>query len=405
MATVVDDLVAGVKDVAALDPSALDDDVLHRTVLSLQHAESSLALVSAGFIAEWQARRVCRRDGSARAGDALARDAKRDPRSARRELRRAARLAEMAHTQAAVRDGRLGIDHVDLILRYATDHRWEYFLRDEEVLVEQMSAMRLWPDARRLLAYWAMRVDDEVGLPPPCAQPSTLYLARDEVSGEGDLQGRLGAVHTEIVDGELRRLMRQIALDDKAKGVARTAAERRAEALALMATRSMNATGATARPLFQVLVGADVFVGMCQTASGIVLHPSHLEPWCATAVVESMLFDGATRVVGVSRKRTFSGVTRRAVQIRDRHCQHASGCSVPFPECDVDHIVPWIVGGETAPWNGRVLCATHNRHPELRDQPLPFTPREYSEVEEQIHRQGACAAFFTDATAPPVAGG
>jgi hypothetical protein len=59
--------------------------------------------------------------------------------------------------------GRLGIDHVDLILRFATDHRWEYFLRDEETLVDALVAVKLWDDARRVLAYWAMRVDDEIG--------------------------------------------------------------------------------------------------------------------------------------------------------------------------------------------------------------------------------------------------
>ena len=388
----------------SLDPSLLDDDELRAATLLLQRAESSLALVSAGFLAEWESRRCHRGDGSARAAEALSRDAKRDKRAARRELRRARRLVEMPFTRAAVCAGQLGIDHVDLILRYATDDRWEHFVRDEELLVAQLCSVRLWDDARRILANWAMRVDDEIGLPPPCPAASTVYLSRDEVTGEGDLQGRLGAVHHDIVDGELRRLMRQIALDDKAAGVNRSAGERRGEALVLMATRSMNATGATARPLFQISVGADVFLGMCQTASGIVLHPSQLQPWFATAVVESFLFDGPTRVVGVSRKRTFTGVVRRAIQVRDRHCQHASGCSVPFPECDVDHMVPWIVGGETSQWNGRVLCATHNRHPELRDQPLPFTPREYSQIEEQIHRTGACAAFFTDATAPPVAG-
>ena len=402
MATVVDDLLAGVENVGSLDPSSLDDDGLRAAMLLLQHAESSLALVSAGFLAEWESRRCHRGDGSARAAEALSRDAKRDTRAARRELRRARRLVEMPFTRVAVGAGGLGIDHVDLILRYATDDRWEYFVRDEEVLVEQLCGVRLWDDARRILAYWAMRVDDEIGLAPPCQAASTVYLSRDEVSGEGDLQGRLAAVHTEIVDGELRRLMREIALADKAAGVTRSAGERRGEALVLMATRSMNATATSARPLFQVLVGADVFVGMCQTASGIVLHPAQLEPWLATAVVESFLFDGPTTVVGVSRKRTFTGVVRRAVQVRDRHCQHASGCSIPFTDCDVDHIVPWIVGGETAQSNGRVLCATHNRHPELRDQPIPYTPRQYSEIEERIHRHGASAAFFTDATAPPV---
>ena len=83
----------------------------------------------------------------------------------------------MPFTRAAVCAGQLGIDHVDRILRYATDDRWEHFVRDEEVLVEQLCGVRLWDDARRILAYWAMRVDDEIGVPPRCVDASICRAA------------------------------------------------------------------------------------------------------------------------------------------------------------------------------------------------------------------------------------
>jgi 5-methylcytosine-specific restriction endonuclease McrA len=93
-------------------------------------------------------------------------------------------------------------------------------------------------------------------------------------------------------------------------------------------------------------------------------------PWVDDAMLESVLFDGRSTVVSVSRRRTFTGALRRAVQVRDRRCRHRSGCDVPARQCDVDHIVPAALGGVTSQFNGRLLCATHNRHPELREPDL-----------------------------------
>jgi 5-methylcytosine-specific restriction endonuclease McrA len=66
-------------------------------------------------------------------------------------------------------------------------------------------------------------------------------------------------------------------------------------------------------------------------------------------------------VVSVSHRRRFTGALRRAIEVRDRHCAHPSGCEVPAHLCDVDHIVPWSQGGATSQENGRLLCSTHNR--------------------------------------------
>ena len=73
-----------------------------------------------------------------------------------------------------------------------------------------------------------------------------------------------------------------------------------------------------------------------------------LLPWMCTAMLESVIFDGPSTVLSVSRKRTFTGAIRRAIQVRDRHCQHPAGCDVPAGDCDVDHITPYGDGGLTA---------------------------------------------------------
>ena len=52
---------------------------------------------------------------------------------------------------------------------------------------------------------------------------------------------------------------------------------------------------------------------------------------------------------------------RRAIQVRDRHCQHPSGCDEPINRCDVNHRIPHSHHGPTVLWNGDLECHYHNR--------------------------------------------
>ena len=56
--------------------------------------------------------------------------------------------------------------------------------------------------------------------------------------------------------------------------------------------------------------------------------------------MQTFIFDGADRVIAASPTRTFRGMLRRAIQVRDRHCQHPSGCDEPITHCDVNHRMP-----------------------------------------------------------------
>ena len=67
------------------------------------------------------------------------------------------------------------------------------------------------------------------------------------------------------------------------------------------------------------------------------------------------------RVLGVSQQRLFRGAVRRAIEVRDRHCQHASGCDVPADKCEVDHVLPYVRSKTTSVANGQLLCPKHNR--------------------------------------------
>jgi hypothetical protein len=128
--------------------------------------------------------------------------------------------------------------------------------------------------------------------------------------------------------------------------------------------------------LFTVKLGDDSFRHLCEIA-GTVIDPTLLTPWLDDALYETVLFDGRTTVVSVSQQRTVRGVLRRAIEARDDHCQHPSGCRTPAHRCDADHIHPAGKGGRTTQFNTKMECWPHNRHPDKHDHgaiPWPEHP-------------------------------
>ena len=100
---------------------------------------------------------------------------------------------------------------------------------------------------------------------------------------------------------------------------------------------------------------------LCETEHGIALHPDLLLGYLAEADIERIVFGPDSRVLDVGKRaRLFRGATRRAVEVRDRTCQHPAGCDVAAPDCHVDHIIPYEAGGETTQANGRLYCSFHN---------------------------------------------
>ncbi|MEY2568465.1 MAG: hypothetical protein QOE35_2994, partial [Actinomycetota bacterium] len=143
----------------------------------------------------------------------------------------------------------------------------------------------------------------------------------------------------------------------------RTPAQRRADALVEMATRSRTApaNGRRPEPLFSVLLGDEALSRLCELANGTVITPGSLLPWLDQAWIERIVFGPASRVLDVGeQRRLFEGATRRAVEVRDRECFHPS-CDARADDCQVDHIEPHSWGGETTQDNGRLACGFHNR--------------------------------------------
>jgi len=355
---------------------ALTDNELHEGVVSLHRAESVLAIGSTLVLSRWDARRVWLPGGHRSAASRLSLDANLSVTTAQQALRRARSIARLGRTAAAVVAGHLSIDHFDLFAQANQPHRYTRFAEHEHALIEQCRRLR-WIDSVRLVDYWCQRAD-ATGNGDPAADRSeraALYASRT-LDGSVAINGTLDPIGGEIVLSELHRIERQLYLLDRSTGTERTAAQRRAAALVEMARRSATAPaqGRRPQPLFTAHVGDNTARHLCELAGGTVVAPSELAKYFDDALFETILFDGPSTVLSVSQQRSFTGTLRRAIAARDRRCQHPSGCDVPAPLCDVDHIVPYSEGGVTSQFNGRMQCPTHNRDHSRHDlgaSPLP----------------------------------
>lgn len=230
--------------------------------------------------------------------------------------------------------------------------------------------------------YWNHHADSEVGDDgdPPDDDSRQANLGAG-VNGEVVVNAVLDPIGGAEVQEALRRITDDLAREDRQhKGrVTRTKRQLRADALVEMARRAtaMPAGAVKPRPLVTVVCGEAAFAELCELSNGTVITPGQLVPHLGRLDIESILFGSPFHAISASSRRSFTGALRRAIEVRDRHCQHPSGCDEPINRCDVDHIVPRCRGGTTCQTNGRLLCVYHNRiEPQLTrpPQPLPDPP-------------------------------
>jgi hypothetical protein len=385
----VEPLDGAIDGLLALHPDTLTDTELHEVVVGLERQAHRLAAARARLTAAWDGRQIWADDGSRSPGHRLAREATMSVAAAKTEVRRALALRTMPATAAALAAGDLSPEHVDVLARANDGARRVLFADHESVLIEQCKRLRF-ADAVKLVEYWRQRADAE-----SCEDEAERRDDRRSASaartidGMVDVQAWLDPFGGAAFKAELDRLERQLYLDEEKSGRIRTASQRRADALVEMAHRSRTAApdGLRPRPLITVLCGEASFTRICELADGTVVTPGQIVHQLADADIESILFDGPDRVISVSRRRRFAGALRRAIEVRDRHCQHPSGCDEPADRCDVDHIQPHPAGGLTSQENGRLECWPHNRKQHLHDHGgVPRPPRAITPLDEMRAR-------------------
>lgn len=178
--------------------------------------------------------------------------------------------AEGARSAAAWLAGEVSAAHVGLLVRARNRTTAEALARDEALLVGHARTLRF--------------ADGEI------------------VSGE------LGRIETELFEADRAEAKARLGRDPHPDELARSAAQRRADALVEMATRPAGSSGSRPVPLFSVLVDFPTLTGrICELASGTVVSPGALLPWLDSADIERAVWRAPNRIEVSERARLFTG--------------------------------------------------------------------------------------------------
>jgi hypothetical protein len=280
-------------------------------------------------------------------------------------------------------DGAIGLAQVEVLCGLKGARSEAAFCRDEEMLVEQAKTMKFasfcWA-----AAYWEQLADPDGAseadmerrerrdayLSPSANGTWCGKMTLDQVSGTV-VSTELVRLEQELFEADWAGAKEALGRDPKSHELARTPAQRRADALVEMAIRSATAPadGRRPAPLVSIYVGWETLHGrLCQLSNGLALSPDTVLGQLNGADLERAVFGPGKRVeVGIT-SRFFTGATRRAIELRDQECSHAY-CDVPAERCQIDHITEASKGGLTNQENGRVMCGFHNRQRNGRPPP------------------------------------
>jgi hypothetical protein len=293
---------------------------------------------------------------------------------ARAQLRRGKALAGLPLVAQAWKDGDIGAAHVDALIRVKRPVSQEALVRDEKVLVDIARTMKF-AEFATALDYWEQRADpdgsDEAAEAKKAQRDVYLYPSPYGYLGEMRFDRIGGAIvvkeHKRIEDelfkADWAEAKERLGRDPHADELARTPAQRRADAMIEMAVRSASTPPGARRPepLFSVLIDYPTLWGrISQLEQGPVVAPGSVISWMDEATFERIVFSPGARAECSETARFFTGATRRAVEVRDRQCQHEF-CDLSAERCQIDHIVPFSQGGPTTQENAQVLCARHNQ--------------------------------------------
>ena len=373
-------LTTAVNDLAAIEPIGLSNESLERLIVEIRHEASRLLAVEAKVTSTFDLRAAWRHDGSRSMAAWLARRCHTSARASRAQVRRAKRLRGMPVTGAALAAGEIDDTHVAILCKLAGSARKviaDAFRDAEESLVGFAKDLEF-DDFVAACRHWEDLADPDGTEQQAADDIAARHLhASTTFRGNVVIDGLLDPVRGAIFTLALKRIERELFDADWAQAkliygertrvdhLERTPAQRRADALVEMAARAQTAPadGKQPLPLFVVHVGYENSARrMCELGNGTVIAPGQLLPYLAYADFERLVWGPDDRTVTLSKTaRFFTGPVRRAIEHRDRRCQHP-GCTEEAEFSEGDHIKPRSHGGETTVENGQMMCGRHNRH-------------------------------------------
>ncbi|MBZ0171745.1 MAG: HNH endonuclease, partial [Phycisphaerales bacterium] len=284
--------------------------------------------------------------------------------AAREKVRVARALPELPRISQAMGEGRLSYSKVRAITRVATPDNEEELL----VFAEAGTAAHV----ERLVRAWR-RTDRQAEIDDDERRHASRSLSAwvDEdgmVVVRGRLSPEVGAVLLRALEAAEERLF---DLSKEASGDDTTGAQRRADALGLIAEAALahDLDPGTRGDRYQVVVHVDASTLSASEADGQgqaalqdgqrVSAETSRRLACDASTIE-MLHDSQGNILDIGRKtRAIPTPIRRALDHRDQGCCRFPGCEVTH--CDAHHVEHWADGGETKLGNLVLLCRRHHR--------------------------------------------
>ncbi len=354
-------------------PEGLSPEALRGDLVWLASIQRRAEAMSARWLAELDSRQVDRSpDPTSSCSDWLHDTLHLTPSAAYAQVRMARRLQSMPATAAALARGELSGQQVAVICRAleeAVNTRLDP-MQVESDLLQGAAQM----DPRELLQHWQQlryQADQEAGLEAEDEQRRRRWLHLQQTwSGSYRLEGELDAEGGVTLKTALKGLLRPAAADDE-----RTPSQRRADALVELARRQLDAGDLPQRggerphlTLVAELSTLRLEPGspLAQLDWGPLITGETARRLSCEAALTPLLVDENGEVLHVGRRsRTVPSATRRALNLRDRHCQWP-GCTQLPEDCQAHHRRHWADGGPSVLANLQLYCGRHHAlvHPE-----------------------------------------
>ena len=305
-----------------------------------------------------------------------------DPRPVATDLRLGSWLRDYPLFTEAIIAGSITRRHVE-VLRTLDGPRTRGHLAEAQEYLIDAARDCSWTDFVRAARYWELTFD------PDGAEPIEQRATRScslRKTADGSVTGRfqLDPIAGQALLSALEQQERRLFRDDAESGTARTASQRRADALVDVVSRgAARPDGTVPAPLVHIVFGAGTLADRpsgsetqdslamnpddpafrCELVDGTPIHPDHALAGLAVAQqVRRLVLEADAEITDLGRRtRQFPPHLKQALLAAARGRCQIPGCDAPPGWLQADHIHPWHRDGPTSLGNGQILCDPHNK--------------------------------------------
>jgi hypothetical protein len=274
-------------------------------------------------------------------------------------VRVARRMRQLGAMAAAWLRRDLTSAQVDAIVHNVDDDTIDQLVEHEADLVPKLVPLST-HDTASVMRLWKAHADSLVKDAPTGDQQCTAHLSA-LLDGRGRLDADLDAEGMRLAAAALR-----VAESADADGEARTAAQRRGDALKdifrFVLDHQDESPKRRNRPHVSVVVDWERYEhGHGGTfTDGTPASPATIRRVLCDAEVNRVVVAGRSTIIDYgTTTRLFSDAQLNALVLRDRHCRHP-GCDRPPWWCEAHHVIPFEAGGPTDVGNGVLKCSRHH---------------------------------------------